>query len=186
VNVAFFFVAALSAIALVVLLFWAHRGASQRKGAKEGLDVIENAPRHVGNMAQIRQALDDADLQFAASKGGHAMAARVRRERRRVVLLYLGAMRKDFEQLLRIARVIALLSPEVSDSHEYERLRLSITFRLRLQLIRLRLMMGSFILPQADVLGQMVTSLARRIETATGELGERAALAAELAVQSDQ
>jgi hypothetical protein len=186
VNVVFFFVAALSAIGPAALLFWALRGASQRKGAKEGLDVLANAPKHVRNMAQIRQALDDADLQFAGSKGGHAMAVRLRRERRQVVLLYLEAIQKDFEELLRIARIIALLSPEVSSSREYERLRLSITFRLRLQMIRLRLMMGSFILPQADVLGQMVTSLARQIETATAELGERAALAAELAVQSDQ
>lgn len=185
-SFAFYLVAAFSAIGLAVLLFWALRGASERKCGEEGLSVIENAPRHVSHMAQIRQALDDADLRFAASKGGEFLAARLRRERRQVVLLYLGAIRKDFEKLLRIARIIALLSPDVSSAREYERLRLSIAFRLRFQLIKLRLMIGGLVLPQADVLGEMVSTLAGQIETAMAKLGERAALAAELAVQSDQ
>jgi hypothetical protein len=162
------------------------RGASKRNDVKEGLGIIENAPRHVSNMTQIRQALDEADMQFAAAKGGPALAARLRRERRHVALLYLEAIHQDFEKLLRIARIVAVLSPEVSSSHEYHRLRLSIVFRWRFQLAKLRLMMGSFILPQTDVLGQMVATLAAQMELAMANLGERAALAAELAVQSDR
>ncbi len=184
-NAAFLFVAAIFAIVLALLLFWALRGASLRKGGKEGLGIIEQAPRHVTNMVQIRQALDEADLQFTAAKGGQALAARLRRERRKVVMLYLEAIRQDFEQLLRIARIVALLSPEVSSSHEYDRLRLTISFRLRFQLTRLRLMMGALILPQTDLLGQMVATLAAQIELAIAKLGERAALAAELAIQSE-
>ena len=181
----FFIVASFSAIGLAVLLLWALQGASKRSSVGEGLNVFEYAPQHVRHMAQIRRALDQADLQFAASKGGPPLAARVRRERRHVVLLYLEAIRKDFEQLLRIARIIALLSPEVSSSHEYDRLRLSIIFGLRFQIIRLRLMMGSLDLPQTDGLGQMVGALAGQMETAMAKLGERAALAAELAVHSE-
>jgi hypothetical protein len=186
VNAVFLIVAAIFAIGLVLLLFWALRGASLRKGGEEGLGIIEQAPRHVSNMVQIRQALDEADLQFAAAKGSQALAARLRRERRRVVMFYLEAIRRDFEQLLRIARIVALLSPEVSSSQEYDRLRLTISFRLRFQLTRLRLMMGTLVLPQTDMLGQMVATLAAQIELAIAKLGERAALAAELAIQSEQ
>ena len=185
-NFAFFFATTLFAVALVVLLFWALRGANKRADAKDGLGVIEDAPRHISNMTQIRRALDDADLQFAAAKGGTALAARLRRERRRVALLYLESIHQDFEKLLRIARIVAVLSPEVSSSHEYHRLRLSIIFRWRFQVAKLRLMMGSFILPQTDVLGQMVATLAAQMEVAMTNLGERAALAVELAAQSDQ
>ena len=78
-NAAFLFVAAIFVIGLVLLLFWALRGASLRKGGKEGLGIIEQAPRHVSNMVQIRQALDQADLQFAAAQSGQALAARLRR-----------------------------------------------------------------------------------------------------------
>ncbi len=147
VNVTFFLAAALFALALVLLLVWSLQGASNRKNAKDGLGVLENAPRHVSNMSQIRQ---------------------------------------DFEKLVRIARIVALLSPQVSSSQEYDRLWLSITFRLRFEFTKLRLMMGSFILPQTDVLGQMVAALAAQIEMAMAKLGERAVLAAELVAQSDQ
>ena len=184
-NAAFLFVAAIFVIGLVLLLFWALRGSSLRKGGKEGLGIIEQAPRHVSNMVQIRQALDQADLQFAAAQGSQELAARLRRERRQVVMLYLEAIGQDFEQLLRIARIVALLSPEVSSSHEYDRLRLTIIFHWRFQLTKLRLMMGTFILPQTDMLGQMVATLAAQIELAIAKLGERAALAAELAIQSE-
>jgi hypothetical protein len=62
-------------------------------------------------------------------RGGRELAKRLRRERKNVILLYLNSLRSDFEQLLRIARVVALLSPEISSSYEYERLRLSLLFR---------------------------------------------------------
>lgn len=186
VSLTFFFVAVIFALGLALLLIWALRGASRRKGANEGLEILEKAPRHVSNMSQIRQALDEADLQFAAEKGGPDLAARMRRERRQVMLLYLAAIRQDFDKLLRIARIVALLSPEVSSSHEFDRLRLSTIFRMRFEWTKLRLLMGSYVLPQTDMLGQMVAALSAEIEMAMAKLGERAALAAELAVQSEK
>jgi hypothetical protein len=186
VNHVFFFVTVIFALGLALLLFWALRGASSRKGVNDGLEILEKAPRHVSNMSQIRQALDAADLQFAAEKGGPALAVRVRLERRHVMLLYLAAIRQDFDKLLRIARIVALLSPEVSSSHEFDRLRLSAIFRVRFEWTKLRLLMGSYVLPQTDMLGQMVATLATQTEMAMVKLGERAALAAELAVQSER
>lgn len=186
VSLVFFFVAVFFAVALALLLFWALRGASSRKGVDEGLAILEKAPRHVLNMTQIRQALDEADLRFVEEKGGRDLAERMRRERRRVMLLYLAAIRQDFEQLLRIARIVALLSPEVSSSHEFDRLRLSAIFRVRFEWTKLRLLMGSYVLPQTDMLGEMVSTLALQTEMAMAKLGERAALAAELAVQSER
>jgi hypothetical protein len=185
-NSEYFLIAVAATFALAALLIWALRGASQRAGSKTALGVLENAPRHLGNMAQIRQALDPDDLSFASESGGGELAKRLKRERRRVALLYLDAIRGDFEQLLRIARVVAVLSPEVSGIDEYRRLRLTISFRLRHQLVRLRLLMGPGALPEVRSLGQMVSSLAMEMESAMAQLGERAALAAELALQSDR
>ena len=98
----------------------------------------------------------------------------------------LAAIRRDFEQSLRVARIVAVLSPEVSGSHEYERLRLSVVFRMRFYAIKLRLHMGTVAQPQILTLGQMVTSLAMQMEETMARLGERAALAAELALQSER
>jgi len=150
------------------------------------MKVIIDGPKHLHHMPQIRQALDAADFAYAKAKGDARLAAKLRRERLRVTTLYLGAIRSDFEQALHIARVIAVLSPQISGAHEYERLKLTLLFRSRYQMVRLRLLMGDVALPQVAVLGQMVTSLARDLEAAMAELGERAALAVELAAQSDR
>jgi len=182
----FLIFAGIVALGLAGLLYWALRGASKRSGAKDGLSVFERAPRHVSHMTQIRQALDPADLRYVAEKGGGKLAASVRKERRQVALLYLFAIRQDFEQSLRIARVIAVLSPEVSGSQEYERLRLAMVFRFRFQMVRVRLFLGNIALPEVNLLGQMVSSLTSEMEAAVAALGERAALAAELALQSEQ
>ena len=54
-------------------------------------------------------------------------------------------------------------------------------FALRCRMIRAELLLGLAPLPQLSGLSQMVSGFAVRMETAITELGERAALAAELA-----
>jgi hypothetical protein len=186
VSGGFFIVAASFALTLAALLLWSFRSAHKRRHCRPGLAVLDSAPRHLCNMGPIHRSQDPADFDYAAQRGGRELGKRLRRERRKVALLYLESLRSDFDQLLRIARVVALLSPEISTSHEYERLRLSILFRVRFQLVKLRFLLGDAAMPQFASLGQMVTSLAIRMETAMATLGDRAALAADLALQSDQ
>lgn len=183
----FFIAAGIFATVLVGLLAWAlHGPRRRRRRAKEGLGVLRSAPQHLCSMGSIRQSFDPADLRYVEEKGGAALAKEVARERRQVAFLYIAAIRRDFEDLLQLARVVALLSPEVSGVHEYERLRLTIIFRTRFQLLRLRFWLGNLALPELGALGEMVSTLAVQMETAMAELGERAALAAELALESDQ
>ena len=80
---AFLLAIGLSTLGAVALLFWALRGSFQPPAIKDGLKVLENAPQHLFNMAQIRQGMDPEDLKYAASKGGARLAATLRRERRR-------------------------------------------------------------------------------------------------------
>lgn len=183
-NTTYFIAAAVMAVALAGLLVWALRGSSRRTPDRRGLAALETAPEHLRNMPQIHQAMSMADLEYVCSKGGRAMRNIVHRERRHVVLLYLRAIRQDFEQSLRIARIIAVLSPEVSGTQEYERLRLSVVFNIRYEMVKLGLLLGRVQLPQVTVLGEMATSLAIKLEEAMAKMGERAALAAELALQS--
>jgi hypothetical protein len=186
VSGGFFIVAVVFALALTAILLWSFRGSHKRRRGRDGLAVLGSAPQHLCNMGPIRRSQDPYDFDYAMEKGGKELGKRLRRERRNVALLYLESLRSDFDQLLRIARVVALLSPEVSSSYEYERLRLSILFRIRFQLVKLRFLFGDAAMPQLSSLAQMVTSLAIRMETAMATLGERAALAADLALQSDQ
>ena len=183
---AFFILVVVFALGLVALLSWIFWPGKKNRRRPDALAVLDSAPQHLCNMGAIRRSQDRADLQYLAQRGGNELAKRLHRERRVVAMMYLDSLRSDFEQLLRIARVVALLSPELSKSYEYERLRLSVLFRLRFQLVRARLLFGDAAMPELVSLGQMVSSLAIRLETAMETLGERAALAANLALQSNQ
>lgn len=142
--------------------------------------------RHATYVSLIHQALLPADLNFLAVRGPAKLAVRVRRERRRVALLYLTQVREDFDRLLHLSRIVARLSPEVAAAQELERFGLSLQFWWRYQMTRLGLRFGWSALPQLGGLSQMVSELAVRMEVAMKELGERAALAAKLASSLDR
>jgi hypothetical protein len=181
--VSFLFSFYLTLVALLLLLLgWALRTPRKRGGINVGPGALEETgQRHVTYLPQIRQALAPADFEFLASRVSGKLTRRVRKERRQVALIYLSAVQEDFQRLLRLARVIALLSPEVVATEESERLRLSVQFTLRYQMIRAELLLGLAPLPQLSGLSQMVSRFAVRMETAITELGERAALATDLA-----
>ena len=142
-SVAFFIGAGVFALALAAVLVWALRTKGHNRRRADGLAVLDSAPQHIAYMASIRRSQDPDDVRYAAERGGRELGRRLSRERRDVALLYINSMRADFDQLLRIARVVALLSPEISSSYEYERLRLSILFRLRFQAVKVRLLAGN-------------------------------------------
>ena len=77
--------------------------------------------------------------------------------------------------------MIAVLSPEIAASHEFERLRLSIRFSWRYRMVLLGLYAGHLLMPQLSGLSQIVSEFAFRMESAMQDLGERASVAAELA-----
>ena len=167
---------------LVLLLMWSLRRPGRNASLASVSDVLAESGRwHVTRLAQIRQALTKTDYDFLSHRAPKGVLRRVRRERRDVALKYLNALREDFDDLLRIARVIAELSPEVKAVQEFERLRLTIRFAWRFEMIRLKLTVGFVPLSQVDRLANALSGLSVRIEHAVKELGERTALASELA-----
>jgi hypothetical protein len=176
-----FWIFSAAAIALLALLVFLLREPAQNSdpqgdGPFEGL-----SRRHVAYFSQIRQALAEEDQSFLSSRGSRLLARRLRRERRKVVLAYLSALRGDFASLWRLARVIATMSPKVGAAQEFARFRLGVSFFVRYEWIRLQFICGLTPLPRLGALSQIVGNLAVRLETAMNDLGERAALATELA-----
>jgi hypothetical protein len=181
-----FLVFVATVIFLLLVLIWATRRPSRRLATRYNSASLEdNGRRHVIYLPQMRQALSSQDFEFLSSLGYCNLAARLRKERRQIALTYLPTIRDDFSRLLRLARVIAILSPRVRTVQEGERLNLTIQFYLRYEVVRLTLAIGGVPLPQLGNLSQMVSELAVRMETAMKELGERAALAGELASSLD-
>jgi hypothetical protein len=90
-------------------------------------------------------------------------------------------LQTDFQNLLKMARIVALLSPVVTAVEEWEKLRLTVRFFLHYEIIRLELWAGFTSLPRLSGLANVVSGLSVRMESAMKELGERAAMASELA-----
>lgn len=114
------------------------------------------------------------------------MRKRVSRERRRVALSYLAALRQDFEELMHMSRVIAALSPQIGVAQELERLRLRVSFLWRYRIIWLSLRAGFAPLPQLSALSNLLSGFSVRMEEAMKEMGERAALVAEMVSSPDR
>ncbi len=173
---------------LLLLLGWVARNPERKSSgcSADPASLEESGRRHATYLPVIRQAMAASDFEFLASRAPNGLARRTHRERQRIAMLYLADLRADFENLLRLARVVAVLSPEVGASHEFERLRLSLRFSCRYRFVVLGLYSGSLLLPQISGLSQIVSELAVRMESALQEMGERAAVAAELASSLDR
>ena len=171
---------------LLLVLSWAAWGPREGRGVLADPRSFEGGgQQHVTYLPQIRQALAPADFDYLSKRASRGVQRRVRRERRNVARAYLQALRGDFQNLLRMARVIAVLSPEVAAVQEFERVRLTAMFSCRYQMIRWKLLAGLAPMTQLDQLSNLVSGLSVRMEAAMKELGERAALAAELTSSID-
>jgi hypothetical protein len=170
-------------IGLLLLLFAWSAAAPHRSAPSSAAIGTEDecGRRHMSYLPQIRQAFSEADFDFLSKSTSREVLRRVRRERRDVALAYLAALREDFQSLLRMARAIAMLSPELDTIHEFERISLTAKFAFQYWLTRWRLLAGIAPVPQLRGLSDLLSGLSVRIEAALTELGERAAVAAELA-----
>lgn len=171
---------------LLILLIGFLRDQRKLGGSDAAVNLSEESGRrHVTYFPQVRQALARDDFVYLSSRSSASLARRVRGERRRIALIYLSCLRVDFLKLWRLARVIASMSPQVGLAQEFARLRLGMAFSLRYEMVRVKFLFGFSPLPELGSLGEAVSKLASRLETAMKELGERAALASKLASSLD-
>ena len=172
---------------LLVMLGFVLRGNGQPTRSYAIRKAPEEAGRaHTNFLPQMRQALKSDDEEFLVRSGVRGLRGRVSRERRHVALSYLAALRQDFEDLMHTSRVIATLSPQIGVAQEFERLRLRMIFLWRYRLIWLSLRAGFAPLPQLSDLSNLLSGYSVRLEEAMKEMGERAALVAEMVSPSDR
>jgi hypothetical protein len=165
---------------------WVLRDPRKLAKPASNLSSAEELDRsHVTYFPQVKQALAAGDFAYLASRGSRALAHTVRKERRKIVLIYLSCLRAEFLKLWRLARVIASMSQRVGVAQELERLQLAALFSWRYEMIRLKFLFGLAPLPDLGSLSEVVSRLSIRLETAMNDLGERAALAAKLASSPD-
>lgn len=169
----------LFAILLVVLLFWALRPPT--RGPRPAPDVFEalRQSRHSSRMSHILQALEPHDTEFLRSSGHAALLQTIRRQRRVIALSYLQQLQDEFEMLLEISRLLAVMSPEVIAMEEMERWKMSLAFATNCAFLRWKLRLGLQPFSGFTLLSNMATSFARRLEAATTRIAESTVRSAE-------
>ena len=174
--------AVFASLALLLLLAFAWLALSGTRGKAEAVrhGRQDGDYPHISHLPQIKQTLADSDFTYLNERGYPALAKRIQKERRRIALDYLTCLRGEFQELLRLARMVAVMSPNVAVVQEVQGLRLSLEFSYRYHLLYFRLVSGIAPLKAIGSLSNMVSALTIRMETAMSELGEQAALGAEL------
>ena len=160
----------LFAILLVVLLAWALRPPAREP--RPSLDVFEalRQSRHASRMSHILQALLPQDAEYLRSAGQPALMQTLRRQRIVIALNYLQHLQVEFEMLLEISRVLAVMSPELIAMEEMERWKLSLAFAANCAFLKWKLGLQPF--SGFTLLSNMATSFARRLEAATTRIAE--------------
>lgn len=186
-NLTFYFFLAIIGF-LLVLFVWSLRGPRKFVSSADlPSTILQNIQgSHVSHLPQISRALAPADSEFASERIPRQALRKMRRERRQVALAYLSALRAELDQLLRFARVIAALSPQVAAGQELERVLLTLNFLWRYRMIRLGVRAGFAPLPQLRDLSNLLSGYSVRLEEAMKEMGERAALVAGMVSSPDR
>jgi hypothetical protein len=174
----------LFAILLVVLLSWALRPSAH--GPRPALDTFEALlqSRHSSRMSHILQALQPQDTEYLRSVGQVVLMQTIRRQRRVIALNYLQQLQEEFELLLEISRVLAVMSPEVIAMEEMERWKLSLAFAANCAFLKWKLRLGLQPFSGFALLSDMATSFAHSLEAATARIAESTVRSAESSAPS--
>jgi len=163
----------LMALLVVGLLLWASRPPKPVAVSVENFFDVLAENRHCTRLPQILQALNPEDERHLQSSGREDMASALRNDRQRIVLEYLDKLQEEFETLLEVSRILAVMSPELTAMQEFERLSLSVKFGISCSFLRWRLRLGLRPWNGFGRLSGMASSLARTVEQATSLISER-------------
>jgi len=162
----------LFALLLVGLLAWALRLPARRVLPETDIFEALHHSRHSSRMPQVLRALQPADTEHLREYGQVALMQTLRRQRRRIALNYLNQLQQEFEMLLEISRVLAVMSPDAVGMEEMERWRLSLTFAATCAFLRWKLRLGLQPFSGFTILSNMASNISLELDTATTRIAE--------------
>jgi hypothetical protein len=154
-------------VAIFILLIWllfAPKWSGPQAGV-HALEVEQLEPLHCRHFSQISLLLGPDDQAFVKQRAPASLARTWKRDRRRILLKYLGGLAEDFARLEHLARLLASLSPEVSRTREWEWFWLGLQFRVMFRLLTVRIALSRHTLPQFARLTDFVASQAADLES---------------------
>jgi hypothetical protein len=164
----------LFAFLLVGSLAWALR--TPERPVRPAVDVFEalSRPRHCSRVSHVIQALQPQDTEYLRETGELELMQTLRRQRRRIALNYLDQLQAEFEELLEISRVLAVMSPQATGMQEMNRWKLGLSFAANCALLRWKLRLGLEPLSGFTLLSNIAAEFARQLEMATTRIAEAA------------
>jgi len=162
----------LFALLLVGLLAWALRLPARRVLPETDIFEALHRSRHSSRMPQVLRALQPADTEHLRDSGQVALMQTLRRQRRRIALNYLNQLQEEFEMLLEISRVLAVMSPDAVGIEEMERWRLSLSFAATCAFLRWKLRLGLQPFSGFTILSNMASNISLELDTATTRIAE--------------
>jgi hypothetical protein len=162
----------LFALLLVGLLAWALRLPARRVLPETDIFEALHHSRHSSRMPQVLRALQPEDTEHLRDSGQVALMQTLRRQRRRIALNYLNQLQEEFEMLLEISRVLAVMSPDAVGMEEMERWRLSLSFAATCAFMRWKLRLGLQPFSGFTILSNMASNISLELDTATTRIAE--------------
>ena len=157
--------AALLAGGVLFLLRRSRSAAAAPAGRPES--QAEFFPVHCRYFPQVRHALSSEDASYLASRGSPAVYRRWRKSIRRAGRMYLAGLREDFSRLNRLARQVALYSPQVRAGQEAALFRLNLRFELLYGIVVWRFLLGQSVDARLEQMASLIGTLGSRLERAT-------------------
>jgi len=166
----------LLAVLLIGGLLWAARPIERRAVSADTVLRALSEEHHYSRLSKILQVLQPGDTAFLGPRGFTPLRNQIRSERKRIALLYLDDLQREYEMLLEASRVVAAMAPELIAMDEAKRFKLNLRFTMGCRYLRWKLRLG---LEPQNVFGwlsEMSGGMALRLEMATNHIGERAAV----------
>jgi hypothetical protein len=169
----------LAAGTTLCLLIWALRpGRTVWRSTDEILEAL-SLSRHRSQLPQILRALQAEDFEYLQRAGVPELAAQVRRERRAAALEYVDCLEAEYELFLEAMRILAAMSSELMVLEEWQRFVALARFAVLCKLLRWKLRAGFSSRESFQLLSDVVSSAAMKVERATSKVAENALLSAE-------
>jgi len=161
--VAIYGAAGLLLIVAVVLLL-RNPGASRGSRRATRTEPAEFFPVHYRYFVQAKQAFSRENAAYLAGRASAPVRKEWERGCRKAARLYLGCLRDDFERLSRLARQIALRSPQVKVQQEAEMFWLDVRFEILYAIALLRIQMGRAAAEDVGHIASLIGALGSRLE----------------------
>ena len=124
-------------------------------------------PIHSRYFPQVCHALCWEDAPYLSGRGSRPVYRRWRKSIRRAGRMYLSGLREDFSRLNRLARHLALHSPQVRARQQAELFRLNVHFQFLYSLVLWKFLIRQPGGQRLEQMAALIGSLGSRLEQAT-------------------